>query len=60
MSEPADRQRVGTGSGSGMLMGPGVGIVFARALGPFGLIVCAAIDQDTSLPLTTHRPHGHC
>lgn len=36
-----DAQRIGINSGTGMLLGAGIGLVFTPH--PFGMIVCAAI-----------------
>ena len=42
-AEEPESERVGVGSGNGMVMGAAVGVIFTPLLGPFGLIIGAAI-----------------
>jgi hypothetical protein len=43
MGPKPTNERISVSSGNGMLLGMGVGIIFAPLWGPLGLMLCAAI-----------------
>ncbi len=54
MGENRESERIGIGSGNGMVMGAAVGIVFAPLFEPFGMVLGAAVGLVVGASLA-HR-----